>query len=689
MLFGLILIAIGLAVWNSQVGPYVNQRTTASKITLAGGSVEMRPGPVWLRTLLGKDNCKNITLVNLADANVDGELLQHAADLPEVEVLILGGEAVTDDMLRFASVCESLKAVILDSTLVSDQAIESLRANRPEVHISRSDRRTIDLWTSHDIQYFDYVVETMSCEPRPPAELTERLSEIWLREVASIRPANPISSLGGFDGTTEMIESLRTLHSLQTLELGARELTQENLETICSLQSLKRLALVGHYYNHAEQVTDFSPLARLTELESLSLRGMPVTDEDMQHLALLANLQSLDLGYTNVTDPSKWPLLPLLELDLEDTFIQDADAHSLCRYKLLKSLSLNFTELTDAGLPSLESLEHLETLKLAGTRITNSSYDTIHRFPALQRISIAHYRGSRPLFASPAPLVPPRPVPVSWYLPFAPDKVRNAEYRKGELPTIEFRSDAFRSTEYHRSPFHANDEDYYAELAEYDKLPDSFLRMDFANDAFHLDQLAGRVGIRELDLSNTFACDADMRHLASMPDLEFLDLTNSWVSDAGLEALAQSKILRRLVLVGTRIGDAGMSHLAKLKTLEEVTLPTQTIRGDGFRQLAKLPKLVLVEFGDSHLRSARSCVQPDMTVADMRGYAHLMQAVLGRNDADGNGKIDEAERNALLDVGLQTIPDAMWKFAQEQRVSHEAADWIEDTFDLRKLMRRF
>ncbi len=690
-LLGVTLIAVALAFWSAQVRPYLFQFELKRQVTSAGGTLEARPGPNWLQPLLGEENCQDITLLNLADAKVNDQLLQAVARLPQLEVLILGGQQINDDSLRFIPQCKSLQGVILDSTCVSQEALDRLRAARPGLHVNRCDRQAMLTWNPDvGIPMPRYAIDTITSDPPPPASLKNRLLATWFQEVTAI--VRTESQAGSPPAKRTAVDTLQTMHRLHTLKIQvgsmiyAGGLTQHDLDTIGSLRQLRRLSL-----SDDEQVVsrytpqiDFSPLAQLTGLSELSLRGLPITDTDMQSLAPLTKLRKLDLSYTHVTDPSAWPLFPITALNLEDTFLQDDDMSALTRYQTLESLALSFTELTDEGLVELLPLEGITSLRMAGTRMTEASYETLCGFPKLEYVAIGSVPGVELSYAN-SFLGPVRIGSTQWYTPFGPDDLDGGEfYGKDDIPFIQFQREEFAPIELD-----------YSTMANDAKLMSAYLQFGFAGDSLHLDLLENLSGVKTLDLSQSFACDDDMRYLASMPELEYLDLTDTWVTDAGLMALANCKRLKGLKLSGSRVTDAGMRHLAQIQTLEEVELPAQAVRGEGCQQLAKLPRLQFFSFSKAWLRTSRQRLSPGLTKDDAQELTALTRIVFNRYDTDKDGVVSREEHQRLwgrfvnsnmpywLGNGdADTLGHALQDFEGILRLAPEAGAWLEDTYEI-------
>jgi len=123
--------------------------------------------------------------------------------------------------------------------------------------------------------------------------------------------------------------------------LRSLTVSRGRMETIESLRALTGLTHLS--FTHSETLTDFSPIAGMTKLATMTLMTTQVSD--LSFLKELRSLESVDLSYTRVTD-----LKPLKKL------------------KRLRELRLRFTPVTD--LAPLKDLKDLGKLDLIGSRIT-------------------------------------------------------------------------------------------------------------------------------------------------------------------------------------------------------------------------------------------------------------------------------------------------------------------------------
>jgi Leucine-rich repeat (LRR) protein len=129
------------------------------------------------------------------------------------------------------------------------------------------------------------------------------------------------------------------------------------------------------YYTTTDTDTTLIPVARLTQLEWLSLYGSSVTDSGLQKLKGLTNLARLDLDYAEVSDSSYANLSGLTGLSvlsLNGTRITDNGLAHLKGLTNLTELNLAGTHVTDAGLLHLKGLRNLAILNIVNTRITDA-----------------------------------------------------------------------------------------------------------------------------------------------------------------------------------------------------------------------------------------------------------------------------------------------------------------------------
>ena len=133
----------------------------------------------------------------------------------------------------------------------------------------------------------------------------------------------------------------------------------------------------------------------------------------------------------------------------------------------------------------------------------------------------------------------------------------------------------------------------------------------------------------ELDLTSTWATDADLAKIGRMSGLRRLDLSETKITDAGMERLrALANVeelscyyaeyltedgiapiagwpkLKRLNLRGTKVTSRVFDHLAKMAALEWLDLGFTQIEDDGMEALAGLANLRHLAIGGNRLSGA-------------------------------------------------------------------------------------
>ena len=159
------------------------------------------------------------------------------------------------------------------------------------------------------------------------------------------------------------------LNCIDDVSIARADVTDDWLACLEGLPYLRRLRLCA-----TPHVGDagLKHLAKLDQLESLTLEYVPISDAGLEHLQHLLHLRTLALTGTRVTGPGLRylkGLSQLYDLDLRQTPIGDEGLACLQELTRLERVGLGDTRITDDGLAYLESLEHLCVLDVSNTRI--------------------------------------------------------------------------------------------------------------------------------------------------------------------------------------------------------------------------------------------------------------------------------------------------------------------------------
>jgi hypothetical protein len=156
----------------------------------------------------------------------------------------------------------------------------------------------------------------------------------------------------------------------------------DRLRVMSGISALKELGLVNNSVddegmNHDEGMRH---IAKLTDLESLDVLNLNLTDSGITALGALQKLVTLRLKSTGIVDESMETIanFPRLEhLDISGCDVTDEGLRTLAQSKSLKRLVAFKTEnggglITKAGLEHLRSIGTLEHIYLREFEITDS-----------------------------------------------------------------------------------------------------------------------------------------------------------------------------------------------------------------------------------------------------------------------------------------------------------------------------
>jgi serine/threonine protein kinase len=270
--------------------------------------------------------------------------------------------------------------------------------------------------------------------------------------------------------------------------------------------------------------SDLRRLAKMTDLESLSLSETRFGEVELAALSRLEFLRRIELADTQVSDAGVAILkkLPALQaLDLSRTRISGTALEELRSAGSLTELILEGTHLKDKDLRSFQNLPQLTILNLAGTEVQGPGLQSLRALTNLLTLDLSR-------------------------LPMRNGALRHV----GVLESLE----VLRLTRA--------------------KVTDEDLRL-----------LSGMSKLKEFVLASTQVTGEGLKHLTWMSSLERLDLQESFVGDAGLASLNELTALKSLRLRGTRVTDNGAQQLGTLKHLEFVDLAETRVTRQGVNLL--------------------------------------------------------------------------------------------------------
>jgi len=113
---------------------------------------------------------------------------------------------------------------------------------------------------------------------------------------------------------------------------------------------------------------DLAVLRKFPELGQLSIEFAPnLSEAGMVHLSALSNLEVLSIKFAPITDDCLASLISLENLQvlqLYDTDVSDAGLEYLARMPRLRALKLCISDVSDAGLPTLSEIPNIQDVTL-------------------------------------------------------------------------------------------------------------------------------------------------------------------------------------------------------------------------------------------------------------------------------------------------------------------------------------
>ena len=188
-----------------------------------------------------------------------------------------------------------------------------------------------------------------------------RLLSLWCHRITGscLKPLRGSRSLEelefyGSPLSTAGFENIGAITNLKSLYLTQVDVSDRNLSDLRHLTGLTSLFLA----NNRSRITDAGlvHLSAMTQLERLDLTGCKITGRGLASLKNMTQLKSLCLGWTQVDDPG-------LEV--------------IAGFPELRRLELHQTKITDVGLVHLRGLKNLRALSLIGTAVTPKALDEL------------------------------------------------------------------------------------------------------------------------------------------------------------------------------------------------------------------------------------------------------------------------------------------------------------------------
>jgi Leucine-rich repeat (LRR) protein len=184
------------------------------------------------------------------------------------------------------------------------------------------------------------------------------------------------------------------------------------------------------------------------------------------------------------------------------------------------------------------------------------------------------------------------------------------------------------------------------------------LRGSWINDA-EMIHIADLPDLEKLDLSHTRISDEGLLHLKSAPRISDLNLYYSeWITDQGMAAIRGWQHLKRLNVRGTRISDATLEIVSHITGLEALDIANTSVTDNGLDYLITLVNLKELSLGRGRLtNSALDMLRmfPALTYLDLSGARPEAPDMANRRRSAGAGIPEESLRAMAELKELRTL----------------------------------
>ncbi|HEY2838498.1 MAG TPA: hypothetical protein VGJ26_05090 [Pirellulales bacterium] len=228
-------------------------------------------------------------------------------------------------------------------------------------------------------------------------ETDQPVTEVGMRHLARLRRMKRLRIDNAVNLGEESFRILGRLSRLEMLELQDAHPTDEDLDQLSNLKSLKLLRLSETQKPGRQpeiRVHRLALLGPLTNLEELWLPPVNIDKSGVQHLLTLRNLTTLEIPNSEITDEDVKLLLGHETLDflslrrcrIDGSGFRDAPASSVLQW-----LNLSNTEIVDASIPYLARLPNLAGLNLKRTQVTAKALEQLKSCPTLRYLNVDRF----------------------------------------------------------------------------------------------------------------------------------------------------------------------------------------------------------------------------------------------------------------------------------------------------------
>lgn len=214
-----------------------------------------------------------------------------------------------------------------------------------------------------------------------------------------LKKAESLESLScdGVRLTPDSWSAIRSLPRLKSIVVGGRWLTGKDIEELSTIPGLEKVSIL----NARLSAEDLRPLARLPRCTELDLSGCSAQRYSLDAVADIKGLRKLH--WRDVADlrsdmsliqgrelTALGRMVHLTEVDFSDTRLDDEGIRVISSLTALRTLKIErCNAISDAGLSELAALRQLDELRVSGDQVTSRGVAAVAQLPSL-RVLIAY-----------------------------------------------------------------------------------------------------------------------------------------------------------------------------------------------------------------------------------------------------------------------------------------------------------
>lgn len=521
--------------------------------------------------------------LNVAERCVKA-LVAIAADAEAKEAVIkaIGRLANNDSVKVAAFASHELEQLTMTD---EERAVKALEAAQVRIHRDqKGDPYSVTIHRDQDIHWLQFLPKLRSVSLMQPG--------VGDQGIKFLVACDQIERLSLYQTsvTDRGLALLPELDSLRSLSLSGGKFSADGIRSLKHIQRLRSLM-----WSTGIDEQQLAAIGDLTQISSLALSNVVVTQQVVEVVNGLENLTSLNLSLTDLADEQCESLAKLkvpTSISLMRAVGVTANGWASLAATNLRSLMIYRSALTDAEMPSIGAITSLNTLSITDAPISDEGLGHLQTLTNLRYLNL---RGTK----------------------VTEDGGNRLKEKLPNLRTIRINSQGFgigqraaanqppySITEYTGKKhvhMRATLTDAILEKLKNEKDIDTVFMTQVATNDSHL-KLIAKLPIKGLVIKSAVVTDFGLDALRKHESLEALTITSPLVSDASVDALCDIPALKTLWMHEAQLTDAGVQKMSsQLAVRNELTWLNLSncpgLTDDALSHLGRLQSLEKLTFG--------------------------------------------------------------------------------------------